>query len=394
MGKNDHIAERMQTLQCAVLIPTYNNAGTIARVIAEVLQYCRDVIVVNDGSTDETSAILARTEGITVLGYDRNRGKGYALRTGLREATQRGYRYLLSIDADGQHYPDDIPLFVEAAEAEPDTLIIGARNLTAENMPSKNTFANKFSNFWFKVETGKTLSDTQSGFRLYPLRKLRGMRFYTPRYEFEVEVIVRAAWRGIAVKNIPVRVYYPPEGERVSHFKPAKDFTRISILNTCLVTWALLFYYPFRFVKWLRWENIRAFFDRNVMHVADSNRRMAAAVAWGVAWGIMPVWGWQGILAVVSGHFLRLNKVVTFAATNISIPPMIPFILFGSYVLGGWILGRPILIALHNISVESLVGSVAQYLVGSVALAALCGVAAYGLFRLIFVVFKRNGGGA
>lgn len=101
-------------------------------------------------------------------------------------------------------------------------------------MPSKNTFANKFSNFWYKVETGQTLSDSQSGFRLYPLTRLKGMRFYTPRYEFEVEVIVRAAWRGVAVKNIPIRVYYPPQEERVSHFKPAKDFTRISVLNTCL----------------------------------------------------------------------------------------------------------------------------------------------------------------
>lgn len=390
MARTDDIPARMQALQCAVLIPTYNNAGTIARVTAHVRQYCCEVIVINDGSTDDTEAILSRMDGIVVIGYEHNRGKGYALRTGLREAVRRGFRYLLTIDADGQHYPDDIPLFVEAAEQQPDTLLIGARNLTAENMPSKNTFANKFSNFWYKVETGNTLCDTQSGFRLYPLDKLKGMRFYTPRYEFEVEVIVRAAWRGVAVNNIPIRVYYPPQEERVSHFKPAKDFTRISILNTCLVAWALLCYYPFRFLKWLRWSNIRAFFSRHVMHSPESNRTMAASVAWGVGWGIMPVWGWQGVLAVVSGHFLQLNKVVTFAATNISIPPMIPVILFTSYAVGGWLLGKPIHLSLSDISPEALAGSLAQYLVGSVALAIACGIVSYGIFRFLFLIFKRN----
>ncbi|WP_295938477.1 DUF2062 domain-containing protein [uncultured Alistipes sp.] len=385
------IPARMQALQCAVLIPTYNNAGTIERVVVDVLRYCRDVIVVNDGSTDDTAAILDSMDGISVIGYERNRGKGYALRTGLREAAKRGFRYLLTIDADGQHYPDDLPLFVEAAEQQPDTLFIGARNLTAENMPSKNTFANKFSNFWYKVETGNTLSDTQSGFRLYPLEKLKNMRFYTPRYEFEVEVIVRAAWKGIAVENIAIRVYYPPQHERVSHFKPVKDFTRISILNTCLVTWALFCYYPVRFLKWCRWSNIREFFSRYVMHSPESNRTMAASVAWGVCWGVMPVWGWQGVLAVVSGHFMKLNKVVTFAATNISIPPMIPIILFSSYVIGGWVLGRPLLLSFHDISLEALAGSLAQYLVGSVALAVACGILSYGVFRLLFLIFKRNG---
>ncbi|MEG1983127.1 MAG: DUF2062 domain-containing protein [Alistipes sp.] len=390
MIHNSDILARMQALQCAVLIPTHNNAGTIARVINGVRQYCHNVIVINDGSTDDTAAILDGVKEVVVIGYKRNRGKGYALRIGLREAAKRGFRYLLTIDADGQHYPDDIPLFVEVAEQQPDTLLIGARNLTAENMPSTNTFANKFSNFWYKIETGITLSDTQSGFRLYPLDKLKNMRFYTSRYEFEVEVIVRAAWQGVAVKNIPIRVYYPPREERVSHFKPAKDFTRISILNTCLVTWALLFYYPFRFLKWLRWSSIREFFSCHVIHAPESNRTMAASIAWGVGWGIMPVWGWQGVMAVISGHFLRLNKVVVFTATNVSIPPMIPVILFASYVVGGWMLGRPLLLSFSDISPEALAGSLAQYLVGSVALAMVCGMLSYGIFLFLFLFFKRN----
>ena len=232
--------ERMSALRCAVVMPTYNNAGTIAKVISDVKEYAADVIVVNDGSTDDTKDILSSISDIKVVDYPNNKGKGYALKLGLKKAYEWGFRYAITIDSDGQHYADDIPAFIEKIEEKPDSLLIGARNLTADNMPSKNTFANKFSNFWYKVETGQTLSDTQSGFRLYPLDKLQKIHFITRRYEFEVEIIVRAAWRGVNVENIPIKVYYPPEEERVSHFRPLQDFTRISILNTVLVLYAFL----------------------------------------------------------------------------------------------------------------------------------------------------------
>ena len=150
--------ERARKLGCAVVIPTYNNDRTLAEVIAGVGHYCADIFVVNDGSTDRTAEVLASTRNIRVIAYARNRGKGYALRTGLRAAREAGFRYALTIDSDGQHYPDDITRFIERIEEHPDALLIGARNLTADNMPSKNTFANRFSNFWYLVETGQRLS--------------------------------------------------------------------------------------------------------------------------------------------------------------------------------------------------------------------------------------------
>ena len=265
--------ERMRELGCIVVIPTYNNAGTIARVIADVQQYADDILVVNDGSTDDTRAILERVEGIRIHSYDENRGKGHALKCGLKLAYEWGFRYAITIDSDGQHYADDIPRFIERIEEVPDSLLIGARNLAADNMPSKNTFANRFSNFWYRVETGERLEDTQSGFRLYPLRKLQHIRFITSRYEFEVEIIVRAAWRGVRVENIPIKVYYPPQEERVSHFRPLRDFTRISLLNTVLVLYALLFYYPWRFLRSLTRERIANFFDRHLWHAETIIRR-------------------------------------------------------------------------------------------------------------------------
>lgn len=383
-------AERARRLGCAVVIPTYNNDRTLGGVIAGVRRYCADIFVVNDGSTDRTAEVLASTEGIRTIAYARNRGKGYALRRGLRAAREAGFRYALTIDSDGQHYPDDIARFIERIERRPDTLLIGARNLTADNMPARNTFANRFSNFWYLVETGRRLEDTQSGFRLYPLRRLGRLRSLCSRYEFEVEVIVRAAWRGVEVENIPVKVYYAPDGERVSHFRPLRDFTRISLLNSVLVLEALLFYYPWRFFRALTRENIRRFIRRNITRSPESNARLAAAMGWGICCGILPIWGYQMIFAGVSAHFMRLNKLVAIVFSNISIPPMIPFILYGSYWLGGRITGLPVELTLAEVTLRRMAECLAQYLAGSVALAVAAGAAVWAVSWCVMTLMKRT----
>lgn len=380
----------MAELKCVVLMPTYNNAGTIAQVISDVKEFATDVIVVNDGSTDNTASILSSIEGIKVIDYPNNKGKGYAIKLGLRKAYEWGYRYAITIDSDGQHYADDIPTFIETIEQKPDSLLIGARNLTAENMPSKNTFANRFSNFWYKVETGQTLTDTQSGYRLYPLTKLQNIHFITRRYEFEVEIIVRAAWRGVNVENIPIKVYYPPVEERVSHFRPLQDFTRISILNTVLVLYALLLYYPWVFLRALTLSNIKKFIDQQIIHSNDSNVRMAAAMGWGIFCGIIPIWGYQMVFAGIMAHFLKLNKVVAVVFSNISIPPMIPFILYGSMVAGAWLLNIENIFQINSATFESVGQSLTQYLLGSVALATMAGLATFVLGLLVMIICKRK----
>ena len=225
-----------------IIIPTYNNAGTIRQVVDDACRICADVIVVNDGSTDDTSEILSTLPGTTtVVSYAKNKGKGHALVEGFRKAKELGFTHAVTMDADGQHFADDIPLLVEAMKKDPDAIIVGSRNLTEENMPRQNTFANRFSNFWFRLQTGIDLPDTQSGFRLYPLASLRGLGLITSRYEAELELMVFAAWAGVSVLSVPVRVYYPPAEERVSHFRPVYDFFRISVLNTVLCIGALFF---------------------------------------------------------------------------------------------------------------------------------------------------------
>ena len=155
-----------------------------------MLQYVGDVIVVNDGATDETSGILASNSAITVIEYHPNQGKGYALKKGFKCAAGKGFQYAITIDSDGQHLASDIGLFLDKIQQCPDSLIVGSRLLRQENMPGGNTFANKFSNFWYRLQTGINLPDTQSGFRLYPLHKISRMHFITNRYESELEMLV------------------------------------------------------------------------------------------------------------------------------------------------------------------------------------------------------------
>jgi glycosyltransferase involved in cell wall biosynthesis len=233
-----------------VIVPTYNNEKTIVDVLQRIQAYTHNIIVVNDGSTPETlAAIRTLTELPDIVDYAPNRGKGYALIQGFRRALELGYRYAVTIDSDGQHFPEDIPVIIDCHSANKDALVVGSRNLTADNMPSRNTFANKFSNFWFRLQTGIPLEDTQSGFRLYPLEAINLRWPITPRYEAELELLVFSAWRGVPVVSVPVRVYYPPEGERVSHFRPFWDFFRITVLNSVLTIISLFSFIPARILR-------------------------------------------------------------------------------------------------------------------------------------------------
>ena len=232
---------------CAV-IPTYQNAKTLLKVVADVHRVVDTVFVVDDGSNDGTAALLDKATGNErpekVLTHPKNCGKGAALKTGLTYARQQGFRYAVTVDADGQHRADDIPALLKAVEEEPDALAIGSRGLQHENMPAKSTFANRFSNFWFALQTLQRLPDTQSGLRVYPLRRLHGLRWMSARYEAELTLLVFSAWAGVKLLPIPVSVYYPPRDQRVTHFRPGRDFTRISMLNTLLCFLMVVYGWP------------------------------------------------------------------------------------------------------------------------------------------------------
>ena len=223
-----------------VVIPTYNNAGTVKDVVERVQATGLPVIVVNDGSTDGTEALLSALPGITVVTLPRNHGKGKALRCGFEKAREMGYRFALTIDADGQHFPEDIPVLLEAAGEN--TLVVGSRNIRADGMASSSTFANRFSNGTFTFLTFCRLPDTQTGYRLYPLDRLPSLSVLSARYEAEVILLVFSAWKGMDLKPVPVRVIYPED--RISHFRPTADFLRIFVTYWILFVIAVFYGWP------------------------------------------------------------------------------------------------------------------------------------------------------
>ena len=372
-----------------VIVPTYNNAKTLPGVIAELKSHPYPIIVVNDGSTDSTAPVLDTFEDIEICSYFPNKGKGYALQTGFKKALFLGFDYAVTMDSDGQHHAGEITSLIEKSKENPSAIVIGSRNLQAENMPGKNTFANKFSNFWFWVETGLKQEDTQSGFRLYPLHAVVNRKYFTMHYDFELEILVRSAWQNVPIVSTPVRVTYLPEAEQISHFKPFRDFTRISLLNTVLVLIAFLWIKPGQWIRKINSKAVRTFLKEKVFSTGDSNKKIALSIMLGIFMGIMPVWGYQMLIAYTLAHLLKLNKAIALVAANISIPPLIPFILYGSYRTGAWILGNsPDLL---DITFETVKQNLFQYLIGSIVFAAICSVI-FGLTGyLLLNVFRKKG---
>lgn len=229
-----------------VIIPTYNNQSTIKMVVEDVSQYCGDILVVNDGSSDDTAHILQTLPDITIINGIHNKGKGAALKKGFQRALEMGFAYAITIDADGQHYAKDIPYFLEANKKYPGSLIVGSRKLEGVRRSKGSCFANNFSNFWFFLQTGRNLKDTQTGYRLYPLKRMRKLKWLTDKYEAELELLVFSSWHGVNLVSIPVDVYYPPTNERVSHFRPFRDFLRISLLNVGLCILIPIYGLPLR----------------------------------------------------------------------------------------------------------------------------------------------------
>ena len=235
-----------------IVIPTYNNVGTIKDVVLRSLQLDLPLIIVDDGSTDGSGLILGQIresypETVQLITFPTNKGKGAALKEAFRHAIDRDFTYAVTIDADGQHSPEEIPVLLEKASGK--ALVIGSRDISADGMPSGNTFANRFSNFWFTVQTLCHLPDTQSGFRVYPVKEINFRNLMTNRYEAELFLLVFSAWKGLPFVPVPIHVSYPED--RVSHFRPILDFVRITVLNISLCILAIVYGYPRMFIQWL-----------------------------------------------------------------------------------------------------------------------------------------------
>jgi glycosyltransferase involved in cell wall biosynthesis len=216
--------------QSCIVIPVYNNPDTIQEVVRDALETGAYVIVVDDGSEPSVTFEEA-SDSLELLRHSRNKGKGEAIISGGSRARALGFDAFFVVDADGQHFPSEISRFEDKQRDK--CIVIGNRRFE-ENVPGSSQFGRKFSNFWVRLETGRSLDDTQSGFRSYPVSIL-DLPLHKKRYDFEIEVLVQHLWAGGCVEEVEISVYYPKPEERISHFDKFRDNVRLSLLHSSLV---------------------------------------------------------------------------------------------------------------------------------------------------------------
>jgi glycosyltransferase involved in cell wall biosynthesis len=382
----------LKAINCCIIVPTYNNENTIRKVIEELLPYVdgEEILVINDGSSDRTALILAKFGlKLRVFHNGFNRGKGYSLRLAFKQAIRMGYSNAITIDSDGQHLPSDIPVFIEAALKNPGAVLMGSRDMEQADVPGKSSFGNKFSNFWFKFETGISLPDTQTGYRLYPLEPISKIKLYTRRFETEIEVLVKLAWRNVPIIPVKINVIYDKD-ERVSHFRPIRDFTRISILNTWFVILTLLYFLPKRLIEQVKKKGLWEIIKQEAVKADESNISKAKSVGFGFFMGIIPIWGFQLLIGIPLSVYFKMNKVLFLAAANISIPPCIPFIIYASYRFGSLFYKNGVqLTSFEHLTLSSIHVNFVQYFIGGTMLAIAAGLVGFLLTYVFLAIFRR-----
>ena len=314
---------------------------------------------------------LPKLPGCTVLRLECNSGKASALRAGFQRATELGFTHAITMDSDGQHFVEDLPKFLAVAQGQPEAYAVGVRDFRAAGCPTHRRRSNAVSTFWFRVETGVKLADTQCGFRCYPLVLTRQLKIRSNRYAFELEFMVRASWVGTPIVAVPVKCTYEPQQVGHSHFRPVRDLAHITLMNIGLVLQSWFVPQSLR-AAWSRGEHktfrttVREFFTDH----AHDPLQLSLAVGVGLFFGILPVFGLQTVIALTLAHRWRLNMAITLLACNISLPPMVPFLLYAATALGHWLFtGELLTIALGEMTLARAREFVWQWLVGSVVLA-------------------------
>ncbi|MEO2073474.1 MAG: DUF2062 domain-containing protein [Zunongwangia sp.] len=387
---------RFKALNCCVLVPTYNNERTLASVVEGLMVYTNQIIVLNDGSTDNTREILQHFTQIEVRNFQKNRGKGKVLKKGFKIAEELGYDYAITIDSDGQHYPDDLDVFLSELEkrnpGDKEILLIGDRNMGSDGVPGVSATGNDFSSYWYLVVTGFQLHDTQSGYRLYPVKVMNSITFYTWKFEFEIETIVKATWRKIDVKNVPIKVLYDQKN-RVSHFRPFWDIVRIVLLYMWFVLVSFFWIHPRNKYRDFKQKGFKKFWKEDIVKSNESSAKKATAIALGIFVGLSPFWGVHTFLVFVLAAFLKVNKVTAFLFSNISIPPFIPIIVYLSFQTGSLVMGKGwdwSLKLQHISSTTDVFLGLGQYVLGSLVLAITASILVWIVFYLLFSVLNQK----
>ena len=311
-----------------IVIPVYNHAGTLREVVTRTLDVCGNVLVVDDGSTDRSAEVI-KDLPVRFIRHEKNRGKGAAILTAAAEARRLGMSHIITIDADGQHDPANISRFIPVIRENPLAIVVGKRIFNNKTVPFSSRFGRSFSNFWLRVETGYSLKDTQSGFRAYPVIVLEWLKLHEKRYSFEIEVLVKAAWAWITLKEVDISVYYPEPGKRISHFRPFMDNLALTVLNTRLTIRAILPIPHRRFVEVKDdaekitilhpLKSLKIFLGKNI-----SPKQLATSGGLGVFLGSLPLIACQSLVVLMTANFFRLNKYAALGTSQLCNPPIVP----------------------------------------------------------------------
>ncbi len=232
------------TSKICVVIPAYNAAETIKNVVSKALKHLPLVLVADDCSVDETARIAAEA-GAEVIAIDKNRGKGHALKKLFQRAIIHGCDAVISIDADDQHDPEEIPLFLEAHQRYPDDIILGSRMDEKEKIPRARYNSMYIARFFISLAANQYIQDTQCGFRLYPLSLLKELPLTTDRYVTETEILIKAGDMGARIRPVKIKAIY---GCQTSHFKSVMDVDAISayVISYLIIKWFIESVHPNR----------------------------------------------------------------------------------------------------------------------------------------------------
>lgn len=224
----------MKNYSVAVVVPTLNNFKTIKAVAEDVLSHGYELVIVDDGSDAPVSDIVdIQNDRLHFVKHEKNMGKGQAILTGAQKIKELGYEYFVSMDGDGQHLASEVKKLADKIETD-NQIIIGSRNFDIDNVPKKSKVGRAFHNFWIRLNTGYKITDSLSGFRLYPVSIL-DLNLKKRRFDFEVEVLVKHYWKHKKISDCVIECFYPDPAERVSHFDNYNDTMAIIVLHLKLL---------------------------------------------------------------------------------------------------------------------------------------------------------------
>jgi glycosyltransferase involved in cell wall biosynthesis len=375
------------------VIPVYNNSATVRDVVVGCRAILKNVLVVDDGSTDaDVTSLLSGLDAV-VLKHDKNQGKGRAILTAAEYIDFHGGEHMITIDGDGQHHPEDIKKFLPLIKEDEASIIVGSRNFDTENVPGKSRFGRKFANFWLRIETGVYIDDCQSGFRAYPVKYLRQMKLSGSHYDFEAEVLAKAVWAGLSLRTVSIDVYYPKPEERVSSFRPLLDNMRLTHTHGMLFGRRLLPFPHKRLVSARKSDELTLLrrpgkFIKMLLLESATPGGLASAAAVGIFLGVLPIFFFHSIAILYVATRLKLNKVVAFNAQHICMPPFVPALCIevGFFLRWGhW---------LSDISFETIFKQFSdrlmEWFLGSLIVAPLAAMLAGGTVYLIASIFRKT----